>query len=609
MADRTLIIKDFTGGIGTLGEKRDQPGSAKFTKAIDPFEDTSYVTLARKATKKSSTTVAGLIHWIEDGSPWTTDKYAYDSAGKIYKITSGDVVSLLQTTSNAAGEGLKVYHDSLYYALGTELGRYVPLQSSPQFKDAFTNWGDITDLQDTVAGTGAAYVPPVAIDEGATHRQTFAPTQDPIKSITLTVDGKGTGDWTVTVHDEWNNFVGSETIANASVSVGSNTFTLDSVGRVIIGNVYHFHVTSTVADGDLDTGSAADLEDVGYTVEYGVLIDSTWHPMVVNNRDELIIGNESYLGHWDESTYNPNKISLGTGYHVRDIAVFEEFIVAIAFKGNSINQSEEAKLFFWDGISPNPNYSSPVTVGVPNAIHNSKGELVGVYGTRGSFYRGADPFEQVVHEVPKLARGKYIEVYPGAITEYHGRTLVGYGGNGDDTSGIEQGVYEYGNQTDALVQAFNFPYLISTTNTQATNQKIGMVKAIGDNIWVGWRDDTSYGLDKIAYGDNSAAQGEYESLIFDAGDPNKEFNPMNLIITFETLATNESVTPKYKKDRAASFTAGTEVTSGSRVEQPIYGRCKEIEVGFTLKSADGTFPKITSVQLEYDDLSEETTNE
>jgi hypothetical protein len=616
MAIRTLIIKDFTGGIGTLGEKRDLPGSAKFTKALDPFEDTSYVTLARKATKKSATTITGLPHWIEDGSPWSTDKYVYDSAGKLYKVNSSDVVSDLRTVSGGAGEGLKVYHNALYYGLGTNLGRYAPLNGTPSFTaadgggDDFTAWGDVSDVQQEISGnTGNAYTLTTAVNEGATHRQTWTPEHDPIYSVRIDVLAKGSGDWTVTVHDEWDSVVGTSTKANGDVSsTATNEFVLSSVGRVITGNSYHYHVTSTVADGTVDTGTASDLEDSDYFLEYGVLIDVDWHPMAINNNDDLVIGNESYIATWDEATYNPTAINVGNGFEARSIAVFEEFIVAACYKGGSINQSEEAKLVFWDGVSANANYQSPIAIGVPNAIYNAKGELVGVYGTRGSFYRGADPFEQVVHEIPKLARGKYCEVYPGAITDFNGRTLVGYAGVTDDTTGLEQGVYEYGSQTDQLNKAFNFPYLISTANTQATNQKIGLIKAIGDNLWIGWRDDSNYGLDKIAYGDNSAASGVYESLIFDGGDPDQEMNPLNLIITFEALTTGQSVTPKYKKDRAAAFTAGTAANTvgDTRLEEPLYGRCNEIEVGFTLASSSGTFPKITSVELEWDDLREET---
>ena len=86
MAQKTLRLVDFHGGIGTLGQKRDKPGSARFLKNLDPWEDTSYITLSRKPTKISSTTIVNLPLWMEDGSPWTTNRFVYDLGGKIYSV-------------------------------------------------------------------------------------------------------------------------------------------------------------------------------------------------------------------------------------------------------------------------------------------------------------------------------------------------------------------------------------------------------------------------------------------------------------------------------------------------------------------------------------------
>ena len=60
MSLQTLPIVDFQAGIGTLGQKRDQPGSARFTKNLDPFEDQDFVTLSRATTKKSSSKTCGI---------------------------------------------------------------------------------------------------------------------------------------------------------------------------------------------------------------------------------------------------------------------------------------------------------------------------------------------------------------------------------------------------------------------------------------------------------------------------------------------------------------------------------------------------------------------
>ena len=614
MAIKKLIVREFSGGLGTTSEKKDVASSARFMKNLNPFEDPSYITLARKATRVDDVVVA-LPTWAEDGSPYSTSRYFYDEGGNIYQETSGGDWSNLRPVSGSSGEGFKVFDDFLYYALDAELGRYGKLTGTPAFNDAFLSDGT-NDADQTGGGVSGTPYPTLTTfaAEAATDRQTFTPTKDPLKSITI--DVHDTGDdptWTVTVHDENNVLIGSKTIAFASMAIGDITFTFATPLRVVIGNEYHFHVTTSTVTGApaVHTSVNSDLEGAEFTTKFGVLIASTFHPMVVVE-DTMIIGNERYLATWNQVTYEPNMITLDPGFEVRAIAKFEEFIVAAAIKGGSVTGGEEARLYFWDGIIASTivsyNFYTDVTLGAPNAIHNAKGKPFGVYGNQGAMYVGSDPFQDVVHKIPKLGRGKYVTIYPGAITEHEGRTLIGVAGVTDDGTSLEQGVYEFGRQQSYLPESFNFPYTISTGTTQSTTVKIGLVKSMGTDLYIGWRDDNTYGVDKIALGDGASASGSYESLVFDGGDPNRHMIPMNLTIEFEPLTTGQSITPKYKLDRATSFTSGTAASAvgDTKVEWPIYTRCRELEFGFDIASTSNTFPKITGIILEYDNLESET---
>jgi hypothetical protein len=612
MAKQKIVIRDFSGGIATTSEKKDVANSARFSKNLNPFEDPAYITLARKPTKVSGVLVTALPTWAEDGSPFSTSRYFYAEDGKIHQETSGAVWSTLRTVSGGAGEGFKVFDDFLYYALGSELGRYGKLTGTPAFDDAFLSDGTM-DADQSGGSTGQTYATATPINETALHRQTFTPERDPLKAITIDVNDTGDDpDWTLTVHDAYDNTIGSKTIAFASVATGDLVFTFATPLRVIIGNEYHFHITTSTTTGapKVTTGTTTDLEDAEFSTTFGILIDSTFHPMV-SLEDTLIIGNERYLATWNQSEYNPNMVALEPGFEVRALAKFEEFVVAAAIKGGSVTGGEEARLYFWDGIVASTivsyNYYVDVTAGMPNSIFNSKGELLGVYGNFGKMCKGTAPFQDIVSKMPKLTRGKYITVYPGAMTEYEGRTLIGVSGVTDDGTNLEQGVYEYGKQFSYLPDAFNFPYTISTGTTKSATLKIGLVKSMGTDLYIGWRDAATYGVDKIALGDSAYGSGTWESLIFDGGNPEKQMLPITLKITFEPLTTGQSVTPKYKLDRATSFTSGTAASTvgDTSVEWPIYTRCREIEFAFDLASSSYTFVKITSVTLEYDDLAEE----
>ena len=610
MARKTIQIKNFAGGIGTLGEKTDVEGSARFTKNLDPFSDLNFVTLSRATTKISSTTITNLPLWLEDGSPWSTDRYVYDLGGKIYKVTSADAVSSLRTVSGSTGEGLKIFDDYLYYMLPTDIGRYGRLSGTPAFDDTLTSWWDgaISDIQTTGGGTGQTYVTTTSINEGATHRQTFTATNDPLKEITIDINDKGDDpNWTVTVHDAENNTIGSKQILYASVSTGDITFTFATPLRLVIGNDYHFHVTTSTTTGapKVTSNVASDLEGGEFIVEYGVLIDSDYHMSQVLE-DLLIIANEKYLATFNQATYKPNAIAFDSGFQVRNLIKTEEYVIAECYKGATILDAEESRRYYWDGIQPSFNFSEPIKVGAPNASTFSKGaDFVGVYGFRGTLYDGKSERE-LTHEVPKLAKGKNIEVFPGAIANYENRILIGFGST-DDTSGVEQGVYEYGGQTSDTTVGFNFPFVISTGNTQATNLKIGLVKVVGKDIFLGWRENSSYGLDKVTLGDNAATSGIYESLITDDKNPRKQKLAFQIKATFVALASGESIQLGYQIDRSGSFTLGTAQSTVGATEAAvvIYKRFKELEMKFIMSSSGGSFPKLTSLIFSYDDLKNE----
>ena len=614
MSEVKLKIRDTSGGVSTTGERKAKPFAARFIKNLNIYESPDYITLSKVPTKVSGANVTDLIYWGVDGSPYDTNKYFLSDGGKFYRETNSAVWSSLRTVSGCAGEGLAIFDDYAYYALDTELGRYGRLSGTPAFDDDLTSWWDgaITDIQTSGGGTGSAdYVPPTTIAETATARQTFTSEGDPLKEITIDVDVAGTGNWTVTVHDSENNLIGAKTLANASISAADITFTFATALRLVIGNSYHFHVTSTVADGGVDTDAATDLEGAEFTAEYGVLISAEFHPMAVVE-DKLIIGNDSYLAVFDQSTYNPNKVLLERGFKVRSITKQNEYIVASCYKGASVDEAEESRNFYWDTISPSWNFFSDTTsIGAANALTNSGNKLIGIYGNRGGLYEGDSPAQKLFEQTPKLARGKVLNVFPSAISDLDGITLIGVGGSTDDSTGLEQGIYAYGSENSAIPDALVLLYLISTGTTQGTTLKIGMVKVFGDDIYYSWRDNTSYGVDKISPDANACTSGTYSSLIFDNSDTNKSKLLIHQVSTYEALASGQTVTNKSKLERTASFTGGTaSSTVGDVKAKDIFNkRFKEIEAGFTITSSGGTFPKLTQHEVLFNDLKGEGFNE
>lgn len=608
-----IIIKGFSGGISSY-DKIGIKDSARFIKSLNIHEDPGKITLMPAMTKSSGSTVTDLVKWGVDTTPFATDKYFYDLTGNIYKLTSGGTWSVDRaggTVGNGtAGQGMAVFDDYLYYATSTSIGRNGKLSGTPAYDDDFLTDGT-TNVDQSGGGTGAAdYVPPTSISEVATARQTFTPTRDPVKAIIIDVDVVGSGDWTVTLHDSNDVSIGSVAIVNGSMSTGDITFTFSTALEVTIDNEYHFHVTSTVADGGVDTDVATDLEGAEFSTLFGILKANTdWHPMI-EHLNFLAIGNNDFIAKWDRATYNPNFISLKRGLKVRGLGKWREWLTILAVPNNTISDTTKGRIYYWDGVQSSFNFFDDVSFGAPNTIFDQRNELIGVYGTNGGLYLGNAPFQEV-QPIPNLARGKNLEVAPSGITGWNGKTYFGVGFLTDDGSSLEQGVYEYGSKGDQFDEVLNYAFPISTGTTQATTVKIGMVKSFGDTLYVGFRDNTTYGVDTVKMSDNSITSGVWESLIFDDGNPQKEKLALKIVTTFEALVANQTITNKYKMDRAASFTGGTAVSTvgATRAETrlPVASqRHREMEWGFTIASSDGSYPVVTSTTLFFDDLREES---
>lgn len=629
MAKDNIIVTSASGGISKDKKSSQYQNAARFIKSLNIHSDYNESTLMPKLSKVSGLTVTALVKWSDDGSPFDTNRYFYDEDGNLYKETSGGTWSVDRASTDigngAAGQGLAVFDDFLYYATSTTLGRKGKLSGTPSFDDDFLSDGT-TNIDQSGGTTGSEYTTPTSIAETSANKILFTPTRDPLKEININVDTVGTGNWTVTVHDANDNELGSKTIANASLSTGETTFTFSSPLRVIIGNQYHIHITSSVGDGKVETGNASSLAESAtgaddgafFETIFGILVaDTDWHPMF-HHLNFLAICNERYLAVWDQALYNPNQLVFAAGFKAKSISLVNEYLVIDCWRGdNTLTNVEAVRRYFWDGIEPTFNFYLDIPLGFPNAIGNSKNRLISILGNKGLLALGGDSTNQQfskIQEIPKITRDGKIEVYPGAITEWQGKTYIGVAASASsDSTGVELGVYEFGNRHDALPEVLTLAFVISEEVTSGTNLKIGMVKAMGEDLYVSWRNDSVYGVDKVSPDSDPQTSGSWESLVVDNNNPMKTKEAEKIVVTFEPLESGESVTPKYRKDRAASFTSGTAVSTigETRAELVIPvgdSRYREFEFGFDVATST-SFPVITSVGFFFDTLAEEATNE
>ncbi len=603
MATKILSVTHFNEGLSS-SEKEGPRGSFGFGRSLDIHSEPTTTKILPKTAKISGSVVDGLIKWfVKAGDGFI---YGHDEAGAIYE-NNGGTITKKRTVSNSSGNGMAYFEqdDYLYYALDKVIGRYGPLASSPTFDDDFFS-GDIYDKDQSNVATGDVTTLATSINEVADEIQTFTPKKDPQKSIEVNVDTIGSGDWTLTIHDERNNSVATKTVVNGSMSTGDFKFTFDSVWRTILAQTYHFHLTSTVGDGVVVSGTNSDLEDCDFTSYFQILVEnSNYHP-IIDFFETVIFGNEDYLGFWDGFTdpINSNAIKLPRGFKCRALAKVGEYVVAGCWRDGSITDNESGLLVFWDGLSSDFNYSIEIPDGPVHALVANQGRLFFIAGAQASLLVEADGIQKV-QTFPKITNQTSAEIGPGAMSSW--QTLITFGAafNTDSTT-IEQGVYTFGQKDKNYGESLNYAFPISTGTRTGTALKIGAVLGQGATLHIGWKDGQSYGWDTVTSSANPFGTATWESLIFDDETPFKEKMARYMIIHHTSLASNETVQAGYQIDRSGSFTTETaNSTSGStKTRFDINKRFREIQFQMNL-TATATTPTITSVTFEFDDLSKE----
>lgn len=233
-----------------------------------------------------------------------------------------------------------------------------------------------SDQDVAIAGSGQTYTLTTALNEGATHRQTFTPTKEPLKSVAFNLATVSTGNITVMVHDELNRELTSVTVAAANQIAGVYEFMFASSSRPILNADYHVHVYSTVADGTIVTGTTADLETAYFRSYFQILVSDEYHPME-QFTNFLLIGNERYVAKLEAgSVYDPHRLTLPSGYRVRCFALWHDYIAIGTWRGTDVTDIDSAKILFWDGTSDT--YVEPLDVpqGAINSMFGRQGKLL-----------------------------------------------------------------------------------------------------------------------------------------------------------------------------------------------------------------------------------------
>lgn len=617
MAIQVKLHPLFYGGIST-DSKVGFKYSHAYSRALDFRKKPGRLCVLPGSREIGDENVVDLIQnivQVDDGN-----RYALGDAGWLYRIDSSNVVTPITKLDNgAAGLMFRRDTDEMYVSSLKTVSRYGKFSSGilhmEQNKYKQTRSEDSRAYR--TSGTSNISLNP-SINE--TKRIEFTPDIEPLYSIKVKVNAKGTGDWTATIHDDANNSLGTSTVVTASIpNSGLVEFIFSTPVRMLVkpnARTYHIHITSSDGTGSIVTSNNTSINTADFEIWADRLVspNNGLHP-IEQFLQYTVIGNERYLSAWEPLSDNPSngewrrhRLTFPSGYEVCGLAATDEFLaIATERKGSTSRDYQDGKLFLWDGLSETYNQFINIPEGSPKSIHTFNNIVYMI--VNGALYAWPGGKNIVKLRTISNTDSEYsdvsdtTDVYPNMMTVRRNTLLIGYPSTTTNVS-LENGIYSWGRREESFPMTLGLNYSISTGtrfNTAGT-LKLGCVKNFGDTLYYSWKDGTDYGLDVVDNTSDPAISSSWESLEFDAGDSTHEKTARSMsIIVPDTIPSGYTITPKYRTNWSTTWTYGSSLTEDNEYRMDIDVRFKMIEYGFDLSHTTATAPlEITGVKFVYD---------
>lgn len=616
-----------------------------YSKAIDFRKSPSQITVLPQPRREDNGVLKDLIQnevITNDGTI-----YATGSLGFFYRRTTAGVWSAESSmVPGTFGMDYRQDADAIYICGRKSVSLYQPVSNNPSMKPAFYGTSYSTynnsdnagfNVSSYQVGSNQTTLLSTSFNENARQKRYFQSDIEPLQKIGVFVTSKGTGDWTLTLHDGLNNVLGTSTLISANLTNNvMNYFTFpnatNSQVRLYVkpnARTYHFHLTSTVADGSVASSTANNLEncDLEIWADRMIQTNNGMHPMA-RFLQYSCIGNGNYLSVWEPLSDPPtndewlrHKLVFPQEYEVCGLAVFNEYLaIACERTSTSTNTPQDGIIFFWDGLSPSYNYLTKIPEGSPYALHEYKNNIY--YYAGGVWYSINSPASLPIKlrtmpgtDTEFSGSNPQIKVYPYAATVRKGVHMMGWPSTTTNTD-IPFGVYSYGAVDKNFPNSFGYSYPISTGSTQYTAQNnltIGMVKSYGSMMHISWRDDLNggYGIDIVDNSSTVATSATWESIIFDNGFTSKEKSALYMLVSFLELPDNCSFILKYKINRgdwvySEEFNNDNLQYPGlARFDVTGQTRFYEVQVGIDITTAGSVTPTFTSIGMIFNPDSDE----
>jgi hypothetical protein len=503
MNDNATVIQIKDINLGGLAESIYQgaANSVADMVGIDLHSVPGEIRVNQALTKNSGSVVDEFVKVAVALS--TGEKLFFSStSGKIWK--EGSPYTLVDTTAPRNGSagclGANEYDGYLYWATQNFLHRIRIDKISTFATDLEENWAELHLDQEELGGTGQSYTLQTSINEGDTHKLLVNLKERNQYAIGINVLAKGTGNWTITLHDASNNSIVAQTIANASVVNGWNYIVWTSAFNVDRSLDYHLHIHSSVADGTMNTLTG---NDFAYgNVKFFTQSDPEWHQMKIQNQ-VLYIADRNYVHQVNDNEgihiFSSWAVDLKEPHRIKAMGKSPGTDLILGTHVN--NGVEECQIAVWDTYSDAPIFIDPVKERAIHTFLELDNALLAIAGDQGRIYKYENYRLNLMKSIPgDYSPTKYVAVHPEAGAVLGGLPIWGVS-NGTGNP-CKQGVYSYGSKRTNYPYILNLEHVISERSGGSfvtSSIEIGALLVVGNDLYVSWKNSTAYGVDKLDY--------------------------------------------------------------------------------------------------------------
>ena len=206
----------------------------------------------------------------------------------------------------------------------------------------------------------------------------------------------------------------------------------------------------------------------------------------------ICFGNKQYMAAWDTaaSSWNPNRLTLPSGYVIRWLAPLTDYLVVSAH-----HESQGSALFFWDGYSQTYNRVLQLTQTECLSGVVDKNVLYMVMRD-GWICRFNGTGIEKLNRFPDMDYQDYINILAQCVKVYQGMIYIAKGSNTFEVTRRHHfcGIWVFNPATNALYYKHRF-------SNNAVNNHTGGVSSVQflfvdrNTIRVGYRDSTKYIVD------------------------------------------------------------------------------------------------------------------